>query len=121
MNPTRPIVRVLATMAWLACALVAAGCSLEAASVSCADCGQVRAITPRHASREIRLLTDAPQATRVAASEDQLVWDVRVRMDRGGSRDFTIARREALRVGDRVEIRDGRPIPVARLVGLGLT
>ena len=29
--------------------------------------------------------------------------------------------RDRLRVGDRVEVRDGRVVPVARLVGLGLT
>lgn len=122
MNHTRQTVRVLAAgAAWLTCAGLLAGCSLEAASVNCAECGQVRAIVPRHASPKIRLLTDAPRPQATPVSDESVVWDVRVRMDRGGSRDFTLGQRNALRVGDRVEVRDGRLVPVTRLVGLGLT
>lgn len=120
MNAIRPNVRALVAAGGLACAGLLAGCSLEAATVTCADCGQVRAIAPRHASPPIRLLTDAPRPV-AATATDGVVWDVRVRMDRGGSRDFTLTQRNALRVGDRVEVRDGRLVPVTRMVGLGLT
>jgi hypothetical protein len=94
------------------------GCSLEAAIVSCAGCGEINAIAPRPSGRDIRLPTDAPVYVNAGAD---VVYHVRVRMDRGGSRDFVLSRRDGLRVGDRVEIRDGRLVPVARAAGLGLT
>lgn len=86
------------------------GCSLEAAMTSCADCGEVRSVTPRHVRNDIRLHTDAPDAWTVAAKDvraGRVVFHVRVRMDRGGSRDFILPRDPQLQVGDRVEIRDG--------------
>lgn len=85
------------------------GCSLEAAMQTCADCGEVRSVKARIARDEIRLLTDAPAWTALDASatKDPLVYDVRVRMDRGGSRDFVLKGDPKLRPGDRVEIRGG--------------
>ena len=97
----------------LGLALLAAtlnGCSLEAAMTSCADCGEVRSITPRVVSNDIRLHTDAPEAFATGdtvAVDTPLVYHVRVRMDRGGSRDFVLSRAATLHVGDRVEIRGG--------------
>lgn len=96
------------------------GCSLEAAVATCAQCGEVRAIVAREVRADIRLLTDAPR-TVSTRSTAPIVYDVRVRMDRGGSRDFVLDDRRHLRIGDRVEIRDGKLVPVARDVGLGLT
>lgn len=92
-----------------------AGCSLEAAMASCADCGEVRSIAPRALRSEIRLLTDAPQTVALvdpAAVPAPLVYDVRVRMDRGGSRDFVVSSADHLRVGARVEIRAGQLVPL---------
>lgn len=97
----------------LGLALLAAmlnGCSLEAAMTSCADCGEVRSITPRVVRSDIRLYTNAPEtyaASDAGAAETPLVFHVRVRMDRGGSRDFVLPRAAELHVGDRVEIRSG--------------
>ena len=85
------------------------GCSLEAAMSTCAECGEVRAITPRLVHNEIRLFTNAPDAYAVSdadAAAKPVVFHVRVRMDRGGSRDFILPGAD-LQVGDRVEIRDG--------------
>lgn len=87
------------------------GCGLGAAMESCPDCGQVRLIEPRVA-RDIRLYTTAPEPYRVGDADTAtlpVVFHVRVRMDRGGARDFTLSRAN-LRVGDRVEIRSGEPI-----------
>lgn len=85
------------------------GCNLEAAMTTCADCGEVRSVKARVARNEIRLLTDAPQA--IVSDADvaamPLVYDVRVRMDRGGSRDFVLAAPPGLKPGDRIEIRGG--------------
>lgn len=86
------------------------GCSLEAAMTSCADCGEVKSVTARPVHREIRLHTDAPEAWTVSAASaaaGSVVYHVRVRMDRGGARDFLVPRDPGLQPGDRVEIRDG--------------
>ena len=96
------------------------GCSLEAAMSSCAQCGEVRSITRREVRNEILLPTDAPVTVSVRTGVP-VVFDVRIHMDRGGAQDFVVTSRDKLRIGDRVEVRDGRVIPVARLVGLGLT
>lgn len=92
------------------------GCNLEAAMTSCADCGEVRSITPHVVRTDIRLYTSAPESSVVRDVADQLVYHVRVRMDRGGSRDFVLPR-AAQRVGDRVEIRGGELVVQSR-VGL---
>lgn len=90
------------------------GCTLEAAMAGCADCGEVRSISPRQLRSEIRLLTDAPQTVALLDSvAAPIVYDVRVRMDRGGSRDFVLSDAAQLRVGARVEIRAGRVVPLA--------
>lgn len=96
------------------------GCSLEAAMEACAQCGQIRSISPRAVTNDILLPTDAPVAVSARAGAP-VVYDVRVYMDRGGAQDFVLTNRDKLRVGDRVEIREGRLVPVARVVGLGLT
>lgn len=99
------------------------GCSLEAAMTTCAQCGQVRSIAPREITPQIRLPTDAPRAVAATRSGVPVVYDVRIRMDRGGSLDVVLVEQERvrLRVGDRVEIRHGRVVPLARVSGLGLT
>lgn len=94
----------------LTLALMLGGCSLEAAMATCADCGEVKSVTVRPVHREIRLHTDAPEAWAVGAVDAatrNVVYHVRVRMDRGGSRDFLVPRDPGLRPGDRVEIRRG--------------
>jgi hypothetical protein len=92
--------------------IVLTGCSLEAAITTCADCGEVRSITPRPLRNEIHLLTDAPQVVAVSgAAPVPVIYHVRIRMDRGGSRDFILSNLERLRVGERVEVRQGRVIP----------
>ena len=112
-------VRNLATLvAFAITSILASGCSLEAAVVNCAQCGEIRAIAPRPASRDIGLPSDAPHAMYAGA---EMVYYVRVRMDRGGSRDFVLPSRDGLRVGDRVELRDDKLVPVSRVAGLGLT
>jgi hypothetical protein len=86
------------------------GCSLEATMTTCANCGEVKSVTARPVHRDIRLHTDAPGAWTVSAAEANtraVVYHVRVRMDRGGSRDFLVPRDPGLHPGDRVEIRDG--------------
>lgn len=82
------------------------GCSLEAAMATCANCGEVRSVTPRLARSEIRLPTPLDAYTPVAlpAAGESMVFHVRVRMDRGGSRDFFLPH-AGLQVGDRVEVR----------------
>lgn len=88
-------------------AILLSGCSLEAAMTSCATCGEVRSVTPRAMRSDIRLPSPLEaHATIAAASVDEKsrVFHVRVRMDRGGSRDFILPRAN-LNVGDRVEIR----------------
>jgi hypothetical protein len=86
------------------------GCSLEAAMQSCADCGEVRSITPRLVRKDIRLPT-LDEALAIADVVDTagtpVVYHVRVRMDRGGSRDFMLPSAGGLKIGDRVEIRSG--------------
>lgn len=104
-----------ATLAGLLLAAAALqGCNLNQAMATCAECGEVRSITPRPLRSEIRLLTDAPQTVRLLdTGQTPLVYDVRVRMDRGGSRDFVLSSDQRLRVGDRVEIRNGALVPHA--------
>lgn len=90
-----------------------AGCSREAAMAGCADCGEVRSISPRQLRSEIRLLTDAPQTVALLDSvAAPIVYDVRIRMDRGGSRDFVLSDAARLRIGSRVEIRAGQVVPL---------
>lgn len=93
------------------------GCSLEAAMSSCAQCGEIRSIAPRPVAPEIRLVTDAPMAAPDAPDRPgvPVVYDVRVHMDRGGSRDFVLARPPAVRVGGRVEVRDGALVPLQQV------
>lgn len=94
----------------LLAALLLGGCSLEAAMTTCADCGEVKSVTARPVHQEIRLHTDAPEAWTVSAADAgrrPVVYHVRVRMDRGGSRDFIVPHDPRLNIGDRVEIRDG--------------
>ena len=83
------------------------GCSLEAAMTTCASCGEVRSVTPRVVRSEIHLPTPldayAP-AEAVPASGAAMMFHVRVRMDRGGSRDFFLPNAD-VSVGDRVEVR----------------
>lgn len=90
------------------------GCSLEAAMSTCAQCGEIRSIAPRPLTPEIRLVTDAPSARSepLDRSDVPVVYDVRVHMDRGGSRDFVLAIRPNVHVGDRVEVRDGTLMPL---------
>lgn len=95
--------------------LVAAlgGCSLEAAMTSCAQCGEVQSITPRVARSDIRLPTplDAYRPAEVVPVAGRpIMFQVRVRMDRGGSRDFFVPQAD-LSVGDRVEVRGGALVP----------
>lgn len=89
------------------------GCSLEAAMATCASCGEVRAVTPRVVRSEIHLPTPldayAPAAA-VPASGQSVVFHVRVRMDRGGSRDFLLPNAD-VSVGDRVEVRGDALVP----------
>jgi hypothetical protein len=88
-------------------AILLSGCSLEAAMTSCATCGEVRSVTARVARSDIRLpspLDAYAPAEAANASGEALVFHVRVRMDRGGSRDFFLPRAD-LNVGDRVEVR----------------
>ena len=96
-------------LAGLTLSMMLGGCSLEAAMTSCANCGEVKFVTPRAVRNDIRLHTNAPEAVPVAAgaSAGHLVFHVRVRMDRGGSRDFLLQRDPQLQPGDRVEIHDG--------------
>lgn len=97
----------------LLAAAALSGCTLEQTLASCANCGEVRSITPRVVSNEIRLLTTAPAETLTIGDTlpSNVVFDVRVRMDRGGSRDFVLSGAERLRRGTRVEIREGRLVP----------
>ena len=104
--------RFFGPLALLVLTTALAGCGLGAAMESCLDCGQVRLIEPR-VVRDIRLYTTtAPEPYRVGDADtatQAVVFHVRVRMDRGGARDFTLSR-ASLRVGDRVEIRSGEPV-----------
>lgn len=93
-------------LAGLALSILLGGCSLEAAMSSCANCGEVKFVTPRAVHDEIRLYTDAPEAVPVALEPStRVVYHVRVRMDRGGSRDFLLPRDPQLHPGDRVEVQ----------------
>ena len=85
------------------------GCSLEAVMQSCADCGEIRSITPRAVSGAIRLpaAEEALGVVRTAAQGEPRVYHVRVRMDRGGSRDFLLPAEPGLKIGDRVHIGAG--------------
>ena len=88
------------------------GCGLGAALESCPDCGQVRLIEPR-VVRDIRLYTRAPEPYRVGDADtatQPVVFHVRVHMDRGGARDFTLLSRASFSVGDRVEVSSGELI-----------
>lgn len=89
------------------------GCSLEAAMATCASCGEVRSVTPRVVRSEIHLPTTldayAPAAA-VPASGQAIVFHVRVRMDRGGSRDFLLPSAD-VSIGDRVEVRGAALVP----------
>jgi hypothetical protein len=86
---------------FLATALSA--CGLGAAMESCPDCGQVRMIEARVAHSGIGIYSSA------GTTVQPVLFHVRVRMDRGYARDFTLSRAD-LRIGDRVEIRGGEPI-----------
>lgn len=109
-GPTRMMVLGLFAVSSLA---ALSGCSLEAAMASCAQCGEVRSISPRQLRSEIHLLTDAPQTVAIIdAAAAPVVYDVRIRMDRGGSRDFVLSHAQDLRVGARVEIRAGQVVPL---------
>jgi hypothetical protein len=90
------------------------GCSLEAAMTTCAQCGEIRSIAPRPLRADIRLVTDAPLPDVEALDRAGLpmVYDVRIRMDRGGSRDFVLAERPRIKVGERVQIREGLVVPL---------
>src|SRR5689334_7414854 len=80
-------------------------CGLGAAMESCLDCGEVRMIEGRVARYGII----QNYARGAAGTVQPVLFHVRVRMDRGYGRDFTLAHAD-LRVGDRVEIRGGEPI-----------
>lgn len=89
------------------------GCDLQAAMTTCASCGEVRSIAPRALRHQIRLPTAAPQVITLAGdAATPVVYDVRVRMDRGGSRDFVVSEARHLSVGDRVEVVEGQLVPV---------
>jgi hypothetical protein len=89
-------------------------CSLEAAMSTCAQCGEIRSIAPRPLRADIRLVTDAPLPDVEALDRAGLpmVYDVRIHMDRGGSRDFVLAERPRLKVGERVQVREGLIVPL---------
>jgi hypothetical protein len=102
------------TFALLMTVGLCSGCSLQGWMSSCADCGQVRSITPRQLRNEIRLITDAPQAQYISLEGEApvpLVYDVRIRMDRGGARDFVVSAVGNLAVGDRVQVHGSQIIP----------
>ena len=86
-------------------------CDLDALIESCAVCGEVRSTQARVVRHDIRLDTSAhAYAVNNAVSAQQpVVFHVRVRMDRGGSRDFILSRSD-LQVGDRVEISGDQPV-----------
>lgn len=87
------------------------GCSLEAAMAKCASCGEVRSVTPRVVRSEIHLPTPLDAyAPAVPASGQSIVFHVRVRMDRGGSRDFFLPNAD-VSIGDRVEVRGDALVP----------
>ena len=98
--------RTLLPVTGIVAVMLLGGCNLQAAMQTCADCGEVKSVKARIARNEIRLLTDAPTwaALDAAATKDPVVYDVRVKMDRGGSRDFVMQSTD-LKPGDRVEIR----------------
>lgn len=88
-------------------AILLSGCSLEAAMTTCATCGEVRSVTARAVRSDIRLpspLDAYASVEAVAVGGQALMFHVRVRMDRGGSRDFILPSAD-LNVGDRVEVR----------------
>lgn len=101
MHLTGPLVSTLG-LVLLATALSA--CGLGSAMESCPDCGEVRLIEGRVGHNGIQIYK-----TGAGTTAQPVVIHVRVRMDRGGARDFTLSRAN-LRVGDRVEIRGGEPI-----------
>ena len=95
-------------------ALYLGACTLEAAMSTCAQCGEIRSIVPRPVRTEIRLVTDAPVeiSEELGADAGPMVYDVRVRMDRGGSRDFVLAERPRIKVGERAQIRGELIVPL---------
>ena len=96
---------------WLVAALILEGCTLDQVVASCADCGEIRSIEMRPVPNQICLPTAAPVAQAVSlrdAPQGPLVYDVRIHMDRGGSRDLELPDLGALRVGDRVEVQGRR-------------
>jgi hypothetical protein len=106
-----------AVMGFLPALLPLSACSLDAAMAQCAQCGQIRSIEARELRSDIRMPSLAPLARVGSAGGGTMVYDIRVRMDRGGSRDIVIASRAGLRVGDRVEIREGKLVPLMQLAG----
>ena len=99
MNFPGPLLPLLG-LGLLATALSA--CGLGAAMESCAECGQVIAGQVVHNGIRIH-------ASGAGTAAQAAVFHVRVRMDRGGARDFTVSRADVA-VGDRVEIRGGEPV-----------
>lgn len=109
-----PKVRQVVTVA--ACLLTAGlgGCNLEPWMSSCATCGEVRSITERPLRHEIGLITDAPRAQYISLKglpPVPVVYDVRIKMDAGGSRDLVVSSLGSLRVGERVEVHGARLVP----------
>jgi hypothetical protein len=109
MNFRHAIVSIFA----ITTALYLGACSLEAAMATCAQCGEIRSIAPRPMHANIRLVTDAPLPVPERLDGAPMVYDVRIHMDRGGSRDFVVAERPRARVGERVEVRNGLIVPLA--------
>lgn len=92
-------------------AVTLTGCDLDALIESCAVCGEVRSTQARLVRNDIRLdtIAQAYSVNNADTTKQPVVFHVRVRMDRGGSRDFIVARTD-LQVGDRVEISGDEPI-----------
>jgi hypothetical protein len=86
-------------------------CDLDALIESCAVCGEVRSAQARVVRHDIRLDTSAQSyaLNNAVTTKQPVVFHVRVRMDRGGSRDFILSRSD-LQVGDRVEINGDEPV-----------
>jgi hypothetical protein len=86
-------------------------CDLDALIESCAVCGEVRSAQARVLRHDIRLDASAQaySINNAVSTKQPVVFHVRVRMDRGGSRDFILPRSD-LQVGDRVEISGGEPV-----------
>lgn len=98
----------------LVTAAMLSGCSLQGWMETCASCGEIRSITPRQVRNEIRLITDAPQAQYISLRglpPVPVVYDVRIRMDRGGARDFVVSELGKLAIGARVEVLGAKIVP----------